>query len=210
MLNLQKAKPVHRPKSTRKFSKLVLGATIRMLAIALVLVGFAASATFAQTRAYVINRNDNTVSVIDPATNTVVATVPVEGPGAIAVTPDGAFAYLTTANHTVSVLDTATNTIVATVPVPLGSSMIAITPNGAFAYVTNLGIAVGAVSVIDTATNTVIATVTVGRAPEGIVITPDGAFAYVANSLARTVSVIDTATNTVSATIPGDSLFRVG
>ena len=32
---------------------------------------------FAQTRAYVTNFTDNTVSVIDSATNTVVATVPV-------------------------------------------------------------------------------------------------------------------------------------
>ena len=64
-------------KSTRKFSKLILGATIQAVAILLVLVGFGASATFAQTQAYVIHGNDQTVSVIEVATNTVVATVPV-------------------------------------------------------------------------------------------------------------------------------------
>src|SRR5688500_10484367 len=98
-------------KPSRKLSRLMLGATTRILTIALVLVGFGVSATFAQTQAYVVNRFD--VSVIDTATNTVVATVPVEGVGAIAVTPDGAFVYLTTPNQTISVLDTATNTIVA-------------------------------------------------------------------------------------------------
>ena len=179
---------------THKFSKLMVGPTVRVVAILLVLVGYATTATFAQPRAYVVNLNDNTVSVIDSATNTVVATVPVDA-GAIAVTPDGAFAYLTTSNNTVSVLDTATNTIVATVPVGPGPSTIAITPNGDFAYVTNVGIATGTVSVIDTATNTVIDTVTVGRAPEGLAITPDGAFVYVPNALSHTVSVIDTATN---------------
>ena len=80
-------------KPSRKFSKLVLGATIRILASASVFVAFAASSTFAQPRAYVANRNDDTVSVIDSATNTVVATVPVGStPSAVPVTPNGAFA----------------------------------------------------------------------------------------------------------------------
>ena len=184
-------------KSTRKFSKLVLRATTRILTIALVLVGFEVSSTFAQTRAYVANRF--TVSVIDSATNTVVATVPIEGVGEIAITPDGAFAYLTMPNQTISVLDTATNTVVATVPIGLGALGIAITPDGAFAYVTNAND--GTVSVIDTTTNTVIATVSVGRGASEVAITPNGAFAYVVNGIGHTVSVIDTATNTISATI---------
>src|SRR5215211_5229812 len=132
-----------------KFSKLILGTTI-----ALVLVGFEASSTFAQTRAYVINTFGNTVSVIDVATNTVVATVPVGStPAAVAVTPDGTFAYVIHFNSTVSVIDSATNTVVATVPVGSGSRAIAITPDGALAYITNASD--GTVSVIDTATNTV-------------------------------------------------------
>jgi YVTN family beta-propeller protein len=56
---------------THKFSKLVLGATIQVIAVALFLVVFGVSAVFAQTRAYVTNALDNTVSVIDIATNTV-------------------------------------------------------------------------------------------------------------------------------------------
>jgi YVTN family beta-propeller protein len=123
--------------STRKFSKLVLGTTIRIVAIALLLVGFGASAIFAQPRAYVANNFDKTLSVIDSATNTAVATVRVEGAGAVAVTPDGAFAYLATPNDTVSVIDTATNTVVATVPIGPGPLTIAITPNGAFACMSN-------------------------------------------------------------------------
>jgi YVTN family beta-propeller protein len=62
---------------TQKFSKLVLDATIQVVAVALLLVLFGASVVFAQTRAYVTNAGDNTVSVIDSGTNTVVATVPV-------------------------------------------------------------------------------------------------------------------------------------
>src|SRR5688500_13470854 len=46
--------------------------------------------------AYVTNQGSNNVSVIATATNTVTTTVPVgDSPGAVAITPDGAFAYVT-------------------------------------------------------------------------------------------------------------------
>jgi len=57
--------------STRNFSKLITGGIVRAVAILLVLLGFGASATFAQTRAYVANDFDDTVSVIDVATKMV-------------------------------------------------------------------------------------------------------------------------------------------
>jgi YVTN family beta-propeller protein len=141
------------------------------------------------------------VSVIDTATNTVVATLPVAGnPAGIAITPDGAFAYIgNLGNNTVSVIATATNTVVANVTVgthPLG---VAITPDGAFAYVANRDS--NNVSVIATATKTVIATVTVGVNPIGVAVTGNGAFVYVANSVSGTVSVVATATNTVVSTV---------
>jgi YVTN family beta-propeller protein len=81
------------------------------------------------TRAYVANNGSgvccgggfagpSSVSVIDTATNTVIATIPAGSPTAIAVTPDGAFIYLTDAiAKNVAVISTATNTVVATVPV---------------------------------------------------------------------------------------------
>jgi YVTN family beta-propeller protein len=55
-----------------------------------------------------------TVSVIDTTTNTMVATVRVGPlPTGVAITPDGAFAYVANADgNTVSVIDTATNTVV--------------------------------------------------------------------------------------------------
>ena len=53
-------------------------------------VGLGTATAQAQTRAYVTNYVDNTVSVIDTATNTVVATIPVGiQPLGVAVTPDG-------------------------------------------------------------------------------------------------------------------------
>ena len=68
---------------------------------------------------YVANNGDNTVSVIDTATNTVVATIPVgAGASGVAVTPDGTKVYVTnSASNNVSVIGTATNTVVKTIPV---------------------------------------------------------------------------------------------
>ena len=85
---------------------------VQHLAIVLLLVisvglGLGTATTQAQTRAYVTNSQDNTVSVIDTATNTVVATVPVGvNPSGIAITPDGTRAYVTDqGSANVSVVD---------------------------------------------------------------------------------------------------------
>src|SRR3989304_24158 len=85
--------------------------------------------------AYVTNSGTTTVSVIDTATNTVVATVAVgTNPLGVAITPDGARAYVTNSGggaNSVSVIDTATNTVVATVGVGSSPFGVAITPDGA-------------------------------------------------------------------------------
>jgi YVTN family beta-propeller protein len=150
--------------------------------------------------------SSNTVSVIDIATNTVVATIPVgAAPLGVAITPDGTRAYVTNfSSARVSVIDTTTNTVVAMIPMD-NPDGIAITPDGTRAYVTRELDDV--VSVIDTATNTVVAGIPVEVAgnvatPVRVAITPDGARAYVTNESADNVSVIDTATNTVNTTIP--------
>src|SRR5437899_6572939 len=132
------------------------------------------------------------VSVIDTATYSVVATIPVgQYPAGVAITPNGAFAYVANFNsNNVSVIDTATNTVTATVTVGTNPLGVAITPNGAFAYVTNF--ASGTVSVISTTTNTVVATVAMASPAWGVAITPNGAFAYVTNPGSNNVSVINT------------------
>ncbi len=156
--------------------------------------------------AYVANTNK--VSVIDTSTNTIVTNIPVLSPGDItkdiALTPDGAFAYVTNLSDTVAVIDTCTNTVVDTISVGDFPAGIAITPDGDFAYVANSGLATspsGSISVIDTSTNTVVTTIPVGPDPIGIAITSDGNFAYVTIAKADKVSVIDTATNTITANI---------
>ena len=77
--------------------------------------------------------------MIDTATNTVIATVPVgDYPVGVAVTPDGTRAYVTNCDaDTVSVIDTATNTVIATIPVGDRPGDVAVSPDGTRAYVTN-------------------------------------------------------------------------
>ena len=66
--------------------------------------------------AYVTNDDTNNVSVIDTATNTVVATVPVgKIPVGVGISPDGSLVYAANSNGTVSVIDTTTDTVVDTI-----------------------------------------------------------------------------------------------
>ena len=171
---------------------------LRLTKLVFCVLGFAWTfSASAEPFAYVTNRNANTVSVIDTATNTVADTVSVgTQPRGIAVHPDGNTVYVgNTGSNFVSVIDTATKTVIDTVTVGNSPFGIAVHPDGSTVYVGNQEAAT--VSVIDTTTNTVVDTVVVGTQPYGVAVHPDGSTVYVANNTANTVSVIDTATNTV-------------
>lgn len=157
-------------------------------------------------RAYVANRvlglSNGSVSVIDLATSTVVATVTVgREPQGIAATTSGDKVYVTNAySQSISVIDTATNAV-STISLPGGwPKGIAIAPDDSRAYVTDeLG---NQLFVINLPSGTVSqSTVTVGSIPSGLAVTPDGRYVYVANSNSGTVSVVDTQTLTVSSTV---------
>jgi YVTN family beta-propeller protein len=149
---------------------------------------------------YVPNEYDNTVSVIDTSSDTVVATIPVGGTFAdtAAISPDGAFVYVASESGQVAVISTATNSVVTVIPVPGDLYTVAVSPDGSLVYAANVG--KSAVSVIDARTNTLITNITVGGGPYGIAFSPDGTRAYVASE-SGTVSVISTATNSVLTTI---------
>jgi len=94
------------------------------------------------THAYITNSGDNTVSVIDTATNTVVGSPITVGslPFGVAVTPDSSKVYVgNSVDGTVSVIDTATNTVVGS-PITVGvrPQGMAVTPDGSNVYVANI------------------------------------------------------------------------
>src|ERR1700754_3796257 len=82
--------------------------------------------------AYITNFHNDSVSVIDTATNTVIATVAVgASPFGVAVAPDGSRVYVANwLGNTVSVIDTATNAVIATVAVGNNPRGVAVHPDG--------------------------------------------------------------------------------
>ena len=134
-----------------------------LIVAAFVVAGLLGNAQCLAQNAYITNFASNTVSVIDTATNTVIATAPVgSDPAGVAVTPDGSKVYVANENsNNVSVIDTATNTVIATIPVGIDPLGVAVTPDGSKVYVASIG----TVSVIDTVTNTVTAPIGVDSRP---------------------------------------------
>jgi YVTN family beta-propeller protein len=160
------------------------------------------AASHASPFAYISNYDNNSVSVINMASDTVVTTVNVgTGPYGLAVNPAGTRVYVANLEgDNVSVIDTATNTVVDTVVVGDGPFGVAVNPEGTKVYVTNS--ISNTVSVFDTATGNVIAIVDVGSIPYGITVNPAGTKVYVANLGSNDVSVINTTSDTVVATVP--------
>lgn len=151
------------------------------------------------TQVLVTNRGSDTVSVINPATDTVVATIPVgDRPHGVVFTTDGSKAYVANyGSDTLSVINTATNAVTGTINVSgLPVAMVVI---GQKLYLTQQG--ADQIAVINLATDTVTSQITVGDSPYGLSTNPAGTKIYVANQLSRTVSVINVANNTVEATI---------
>ncbi|HKA53822.1 MAG TPA: YncE family protein [Candidatus Binatia bacterium] len=158
-------------------------------------------------RLYVTNLVDNTVSVINTATNTVEGQpIPVgQDPRGIVISPDGATAYVTnSADDTVSVINTATNSVTATITLRQAKELkrpqgIAIAPDGTKVYVVN-GFD-SSVAVIDTSTKKVLTNIEVGKAPQEIALTADGTRAYVTSFATDSVSVLDLTSNTAVTTV---------
>ncbi len=155
-------------------------------------------ANAAGPQAYVGNFKDNTVSVIDTGSGTVVATLPVaSGPHGMTQTPDGRTVYISgDASSDISVIDTASNRVTRTIDVGKSPHGLAMMPDGRMLLVGVYGD--DRVAFVDTASNTVIASVTVAK-PHTIAVRPDGKVAYVASQEPGkfALAVIDLAARTV-------------
>ncbi len=169
-------------------------------------LAFALAATggraLAASYAYILNDSTNTVSVIDTATNTVIATPDVGGTSlhGSAVLPNGNFAYLgVSGTNQVAVVDTVTQAVVATIGGFNQPRGLAALPDSSRVYVANQSAA--RIDVIDTATNTVTAQIalTPGTTAVALAASPDGSRVYVVQDTANQLRYIDTATDTLNA-----------
>jgi YVTN family beta-propeller protein len=149
-------------------------------------------------RVYATNFYQQSVSVIDTATNTVIAAIPVSGtPYLVAVTPDGSKLYVTDfSDSTVSVISTASNAVIATIsvgpsfnPAFPAAGAVAVTPDGSKVYVATY---TSNTAVISTATDTVTATIPLLYS-YSVAVSPDGTRVYIAGG--NHVNGYDVATN---------------
>ncbi len=132
-----------------------LQTTINMIMKKIAPFVFAVAALFVATTAsaapiaYIPNGNDASVSVVDTATNSVVATVPVGYvPYGVAVDNVHGRAYIANNGGGVTVIDTSTYAVLTSITVGPGPVGIAVNPAGTRVYVANDG--ENTVSVIDT------------------------------------------------------------
>ncbi|WP_425300830.1 protein kinase domain-containing protein [Nocardia cyriacigeorgica] len=141
-------------------------------------------------RAYVTGRAGTPVSVIDTATNTVVATIPAgPNPGGVAVDPARGTLYVTDRDErTVTLIDTGTRAAVASIPVGFDPVSVIVDPDAPTVYV----IGGSDVSVIDTGTRTVTATIPVDSGTRKAALDPGADTLYVVAD--KDLTMIDTRT----------------
>jgi YVTN family beta-propeller protein len=144
------------------------------------------------------------ISVISTATDTVTATIPLPwtDPHAIAFSPSGSTAYVTTSAGVIA-FSTATHRVSGLIPGLGDPQGVTVAPNGTV-YVSNTEQNV--VDVISPSTNRVTRTIAVGQLPWQMALSPDAGTLYVADGDSDAVSVVSTATDKVTNTIsvPGD------
>jgi YVTN family beta-propeller protein len=167
---------------------------------------------------YVANEGDNTISVINPVSQSVTATITQAGglhqnPVALAASSDGVFVFVVcqgngTGPGSLEILNTGTDAIGASIPLGVGSTSEFLDTHLNRLYVTNTGsntVTVFDVSNVTLGVNPAIptlATVNVGSAPVSVTALANGLTFYVANSGSNNVSAISATGFSLVATIP--------
>jgi YVTN family beta-propeller protein len=199
---------------------------ICMKTFAALLISLTAFATFAAEPAgflvCVSNERSDDVTIIDGASQQVLATIPVgKRPRGIHASPDGKNLFVAVSGSPISgprhqgasapvldddekakpdrskdgigVVDLAAKKFVRKIPAGSDPEQFAVSPDGAKLYIANED--AGAVSVLDTKSGRVENQIPVAEEPEGVVFAPDGKTVYATCETAGDVFVIDTALN---------------
>jgi YVTN family beta-propeller protein len=171
-------------------------------------------------RVYVTNEASGELSVIDVATHTVIATVPLgKRPRGIQASRDGKLLYVALSGSPfappgtdesklpppdrtadgVAVIDAVSHKVLKMLDVGPDPEQAAVSADGTRLFVANEDAAMA--SVFDLNTGKVIHTVKVGEEPEGVTLRPDGKMVYVTSEDEGTVYAIDTTTYAVAGKI---------
>ena len=191
-------------------------------AISQATVGLAPSSAFllSNSRIYVTNSLDDTVSVFSPTTPTPVITIslPQGSAPVFATTTDTSSVYVANAgNNTVSVLSISSSVVSNTIPVGVKPVALAELPYGQEVYVANAGGggaagSVQSINVLDATANPPIAACAgaAWSSPVAIVARSDNARVYVLDQGSGYVTAIDTSSGTTTDTVVGCASVGVG
>jgi YVTN family beta-propeller protein len=160
--------------------------------------------------AYTTHMSPSMISVIDVASMTKVAEVPIPGEAhALAVSPRGDRVYVTNTSNSVFAVDVASRTIVGTSTVGAGPWGIAFwtTATDSLMYVSARN--GGSLSEIDMRTGNVLRTIHVGGRPHGVAISPDGSTLYTADDSNGEIVFVNRGTGTVTARLSAQGAWGV-
>lgn len=169
-------------------------------------------------RIYTGDQTSNTVSVIDPGTDTVLGTIAfgqsrlgnnlnpqnvdsVNSHG-LGFSRDGKYIVsLSTLSNTATVIRTADNTIVTRAYVDRGPHEAFFAPDNRTIWIGTRG--VSSVNIIDGMNGTMLGKIPTGKGPSKVLFSPNGTTAYVNHIFEPIISVIDVPTRKVSYNITG-------
>ncbi|WP_051581574.1 hypothetical protein [Pseudonocardia acaciae] len=172
----------------------------------------------AQDRVYTADQTSNTVTVIDPSTNTTLGTIALGsqrvnntlspqylgdvGVHGLTYSPVGKrLAVTSVTSNTVHIVDTETNKVLNTTDVGRASHEGSFTADGKEFWIANRGR--NTISVVDTEHGGVITNVDAGDNPSKVLMSPDGTLAYVNHITMPEITVIDVRSRQVKDHITG-------
>ena len=191
------------------------------LLISLLLASTSAMATAQTDRVYTADQTSNTVSVIDPESNTLLGTIQLgeDVPAALSplyhgellvhglgFSPDHkTLAAISIGSNSVTLIDTATNAIKGKVYVGRSPHEAFFRPDGRELWVAVRG--EDYVSVVDPVQKKELRRIKTANGPAMVLFRPDGKYAFVPSSFTPEMDVIDTATYQVIARVRQASPF---
>ena len=171
---------------------------------------------------YVTNEDSRDLTVIDAATDSVIATIPVgTRPRGVRVSPDGKTVYVALsgspkcpptmpdeecdklqADRTkdgVAVVDVASRKTIKVFPAGLDPETFDVSQDGSKLFVSNED--ADSATIVDVASGQAVANVKVGKEPEGVTVSPDGKTFWVTGETDHNITGIDIATGKMIAMI---------
>ena len=155
------------------------------------------------------NAAGDSVMLIDPDTNKVVAEIAgIEVNHGAAVAPDGSRFYITNeAESTLDVADAKSLKVIKRIPLTNHPNNVAVSKDGARVYVAIVG-GSGAVDVIDTKTLTRAKSIRTEGGIHNTYVTPDGRFVIAGSIIGKKINVIDQKTEEIAWTLATEEGVR--